>query len=326
MGNQDMTGHMKKRVLIAGLMRKQTCTLAFAAVLVLMTAAAAQGAFFDTAGKSARSMGMGEVFLSSAGDASSYWYNPAGLAKYAKRQIGLSYGVPVAAVSDLTISQINFVTPIGGNMGLGLGVSYGGIDVANDMVISGGYGIALSDRFAIGGNVKIMRWAADGQDIVWGTGTKDENLSKTSFSLDLSATMGLGELFGLGSFSSGVYVKDAIMPNISESGADGGKLPVEAGIGLMMQRSEFLVEGNVANKDGNTFFRLGGESAVPGSNLKLRLGAVYGSDFKDDTERFDANVGFGYAFSSIIFNYAYNLPIEIKSSGGKHFVSFGVSF
>ena len=328
MGNQDMTGYMMKRVWNAG--RERPWALAFAAVLVLITAPVAEGAFFDTAGKSARSMGMGEVFLAAAGDASSYWYNPASLPKYEKRQVGLSYGIPMAAVSDLSISQINFVTPIGSNMGLGLGVSYGGIDVANDMVISGGYGLAVSERLSIGGNVKLMRWAADGQTIVWGTGAgtgaKDENLSKTSFSLDLSATLGLGELFGLGNFSTGVYVKDAIMPNISESGADGGKLPVEAGIGLMMQRSELLVEGNVAIKGGNTFFRLGGESAVPGSNLKVRAGAVYGSDFKDDTERFDVNVGLGYAFSSLVFNYAYNLPIEIKSSEGKHFVSFGVSF
>jgi hypothetical protein len=325
MGNQDMTGHMRKRVWSEGLMRKRSCVLAVVAVLVLISATAAQGAFFDTSGKSARSMGMGEVFLATAGDASSYWYNPAGLAKYGKRQIGLSYGIPVSTVSDLNISQINFVTPIGGNMGLGLGVSYGGVDVANDMVISGGYGIALSDRFAVGGNVKIMRWAVDGQPLRGGSG-KDDNLSKTSFSLDLSATMGLGNWFGAGDFSGGVYVKDAIMPNISESGADGGKLPVEAGIGLMMQREEFTVEGNAATKDGNTFFRLGGETNVPGSKLKARAGVIYGSNFESDLERFDANVGLGYAFSSVVFNYAYNVPVEIKNSGGKHYFSFGVSF
>jgi hypothetical protein len=123
-----------------------------------------------------------------------------------------------------------------------------------------------------------------------------------------------------------VYVKDAIMPNISESGNDGGKLPLEAGFGLMVQRKEFLVEGNVATRSGNTIFHLGGEAAVPNSNLKVRAGAVYGSDFKDDTERFDVNVGFGYAFNLLMFNYAYNYPIEIKSSDGKHFVSFGISF
>jgi len=325
MGNQDMIGHMMKRERNTGLKRKLSIVLAFAAVLVLIAAPAARAAFFDTAWKSARSMEMGEVFLATAGEATSYWYNPAGLAKLEKRQIGFSYGIPIAAISDLSISQVNFATPLGNNMGLGLGVSYGGIDVANDMVISGGYGIALSERLAIGGNVKLLRWSVDGQPIRGGVGT-DDNLSKTSFSLDLSATMGLGEFFGLGNFSTGVYVKDAIMPNISESGDDGGKLPIEAGVGLMVQRDDILVEVNAASKDGNTFFRLGGESAIPGSNLKLRAGTVLGSDFKDDTERFDVNVGLGYAFGSLMFNYAYNLPIAMKATGGKHFVSFGVSF
>ena len=298
---------------------------ACAAIVALFAVNAAEGAFFDTAGKSARPMGMGEVFLASTGDASGYWYNPAGLSKFEKKSAGLSYGLPMAAISDLSISQVTFVTPLSGNMGLGLGVSYGGIDVANDMVISAGYGYAFSERLSIGGNAKIMRWSVDGQPIRGGAG-KDDDLSKTSFSLDLSATMGIGELFGLGMFSTGVFVKDAIMPNISESGDDGGKLPVEAGIGLMMQRGSFLGEFDVAAKDGNTIFRLGGEALVPNSNLKLRAGGIYGSDFEDDTEKFDIDFGLGYSFGKIAFNYAYNIPVEIKSSSGKHFFSFGMSF
>ncbi len=324
MGNQDMTGQMK-RVWDDGLRRRTKWAITIAAALTVAVASTAQAAFFDTAGKSARSMGMGEVFLSTAGDASGYWYNPAGLAHFDKKQVSLSYGIPMAAISDLNISQINFVTPLGEKSGLGLGLSYGGIDVANDMVISAGYGHAFSDRLSIGGNAKIMRWSVDGQPIRGGSG-KDDDLSKTSFSLDLSATMGIGELFGLGNFSTGLYVKDAIMPNISESGDDGGKIPIETGIGLMMQRGSFLGEFDVAEKDGNTMFRLGGEGLVPNSNLKLRAGAVYGSDFEDDTERFDIDFGFGYSFNKIAFNYAYIIPVEIKSSSGKHFFSFGMSF
>ncbi len=324
MGNQDMTGQMK-RMWDDGMRRRTKLALTIAAALTVAVASTVQAAFFDTAGKSARSMGMGEVFLSTAGDAAGYWYNPAGLANFENKQVSLSYGIPVAAISDLNVSQINFVTPLGEKSGLGLGLSYGGIDVANDMVISAGYGHAFSERLAIGGNVKVMRWSVDGQPIRGGAG-KDDDLSKTSFSLDLSATMGIGELFGLGNFSSGVFVKDAIMPNISESGDDGGKLPIEAGIGLMVQRGTFLGEFDVAAKDGNTVFRLGGEGLVPNSNLKLRAGGIYGSDFEDDTERFDVDFGFGYSFGKIAFNYAYNIPVEIKSSSGKHFFSFGMSF
>jgi hypothetical protein len=319
-----MTGQMK-RVKNGGPGRGPKLILAVAAVLVMISATTVQAAFFDTAGKSARSVGMGETFLATAGDATSYWYNPAGLSHVEKRQVGLSYGIPMATVSDLTISQINFVTKLGENRGLGVGLSYGGIDVANDMVISAGYGMALSEKLAVGGNVKIMRWSVDGQNIRGGAG-KDDDLSKTSFSLDLSATMGLGEWFGLGAFSTGVYVKDAIMPNISESGDDGGKVPVEAGIGLMSKSDLFTGEIDVAMKDGNTFIRAGGEAPLPGSNLGLRAGLIYGSDFKDDTERFDVDLGLGYNFGSIQFNYAFVIPVEVANSGGKHFFSFGIGF
>jgi hypothetical protein len=320
-----MASKMWKNLRKTGQKCKLNYVLAFAAILAVSSAQLAQGAFFDTAGKSARPMGMGEVFLASAGDASSYWYNPAGLAKLDKKQVGLSYGIPVAGISDLNISQVNFTTPLGKSSGLGIGVSYGGIDVANDMVISGGYALSLTDKFTLGGNAKIMRWSFDGQPDVY-TGKTDESISKTSFSLDLSATYALGEFFGLGSFSTGVYVKDAIMPNISESGNEGGKLPVEPGIGLMMQRESLIVEGDIAHASGNTIIRVGAESGITGSNLKIRAGGIYTGDFKGSPDKVDVNVGLGYVFGTVIFNYAYNIPFQLKNTDGKHFVSFGVSF
>jgi len=319
-----MTGAKVNRMSGAG----RRCMSKFAVVFfaaALIFAAAAEGAFFDTAGKSARPMGMGEVFLAAAGDASSYWYNPAGLAKFDKKQAGLSYGLPVAAISDLSISQLNVAVPLGTNKGLGLGVSYGGIDVANDMVISGGYGWALSERLAIGGNVKLMRWSVEGQNDPY-TDKKDSNLSKMTFSLDLSASCGLGELFGLGNFTAGVFVKDAIKPNIAENGNEGGKLPIDTRVGLLMQKGDLAVEGDVGFVDGNTVCRVGGESGITGSSLKFRGGVIYGSDFKEDTEKLDINVGLGYRFGTLVFDYAYNYPFEIKQTSGKHFISFGVSF
>jgi long-subunit fatty acid transport protein len=325
-----MTGKTVKATERRDRRRRPKYVLALAAAL-MVSATAAHGAFFDTAGKSARPMGMGEVFLASSGDASSYWYNPAGLSLVKNRQVGLSYGLPVAAVSELSISQLNFVTPLGGNGGLGIGLSYGGVDVANDMVLSGGYGLQISERLALGGNVKIMRWAVEGQADPYNGGV-DDDLSKVSFSLDVSASYGLGELFGLGNFTTGVYVKDAIMPNISESGDDGGKLPIEFGIGLMTERSGVLAEADIVHVDGSTFFRVGAESGVSGTNLRLRGGLDYGRSFGSDSEltsstrETDITLGLGYTFNSLAFNYAFNLPFEIKNTSGKHFISFGVSF
>ncbi|MDP2982549.1 MAG: hypothetical protein Q8O92_04375 [Candidatus Latescibacter sp.] len=314
--------------------RKPHYVLAFAAVMAVSSAQLVQAAFFDTAGKSARSMGMAEVFLASAGDASSYWYNPAGLVKFEKRQVGLSYGIPVTVISGLNISQVNLATPLGKRRGLGLGVSYGGIDVASDMVISGGYALSLTDKFTVGGNAKIMRWSVEGQATRDGT-SKDDTISKTSFSLDLSATYALGELFGLGTFTTGVYVKDAIIPNISESGDEGGKLPVERGIGIMMQKDLVAVELDIAACDvahvNNIIYHAGFEYKISGTDLKLRGGYIRGSNRiiifkKGDVAKEDINLGLGYGFGSVIFNYAYNFPLVATNTNGRHFISFGISF
>jgi len=321
-----MASKINKGMEKMGMKRKLNSIMVFTAILVLISISVAQAAFFDTAGKSARGIGMGEVFLASSSDASGYCYNPAGLSNFDSKQLSVGYGKPAAVISELMTSQINIVSPMGENSGIGLGISYGGIDVASDMVISGGYGVKLSENLAIGANLKVMRWAAEGQDIVWGGAGTDEDLSKTAVSLDLSATYSLGEMMGLDNLMTGLYVRDAIMPNISESGDDGGQLPIEIGIGVLAELNELLIGGDIATVDGETIFRVGAESGITGSDLKVRGGFIYGSDFADELEKADFDLGLGYAFKSLLFDYAYNMPIAFKEAGGRHYVSFGVSF
>jgi len=300
--------------------------LALSTVMVLVAASVAQGAFFDTAGQSARPMGMGEIFIASSGDASSYWYNPAGLSLCRVRQLDVSYGVITPSISsDLMKYQLNYVNPLGERSGFGLGISGLSADGASEMVISGAYGLSVGENLALGGNVKVLRWAIEGQRDPYHN-RNDEDLSKVSFSLDVSATYGLGEIFRLADFTTGVYVKNAIMPNISESGDDGGKLPIEIGLGVMGQRAGVIGEADAAFVNGQTVFRGGVEFPITGSNLKVRGGLIYGSDFEDDTEKTDFDFGFGYIFSSLIFDYAYNLPLAFNETGGRHFISFGYSF
>lgn len=298
--------------------------IALTSILLLVFASTAYGAFFDTAGQAARPMGMGEVFLSQGGQA--YWYNPASLSSAGGRSIGLSYGILNPSISsDLMNYQLSYINPLGESSGLALGVSGLGADGASEMVISGAYGTKLGENFALGANVKVLRWAIEGQEDLY-SGSSDDDLSKVAFSLDLSAMYSMGELFGLADFATGIYVKDAIMPNISESGDDGGKLPIEVGIGLMGQRGDVIGEVDVAFVNGETIFRGGVETGVTGTDLKLRGGLIYGSDFEDDAERTDFDFGVGYMFNSLCFDYAYNVPLVLKESGGRHFVSFGVSF
>jgi hypothetical protein len=306
--------------------RTLRCYFVVTALSLLIAVPAADAAFFDTVGQSARPMGMGEVFIASSTGASGYWYNPAGLASIAGRQLGISYGmINPDITSDVMKYQLSYVNPIGSRSGFGVGISGLGADGASEMVISGAYGIALTESFSLGGNVRVLRWAIEGQHDPY-TGTDDDDLSKVSFSLDVSAVYGIDNIFGLERLATGIYVKDAIMPNISESGDDDGKLPVEVGVGVMGTVSDITGEVDVAFVNGETIFRGGGEVSVYESALDLRAGVVYGSDFEDDVERTDIDFGIGYAFSSLVFDYAYVIPIAFNDTGGRHFVSFGLSF
>jgi hypothetical protein len=206
-----------------------------------------------------------------------------------------------------------------------LGVTYLGVENAKEMVFSGAYGLSLFNNIAIGGNIKVLYWAVDAEHDLYHN-VDDKNISKLSFSLDLSAMHRCGKHFGLDDVASGIYVKNALMPNISESGDAGGKLPVEVGLGFMGQKGKVVGEGDIGYVNGETLFRAGIEYGMSDSNLKIRGGFIYGSDFKDDVEQTDFTLGFGYSFSSLIFDYAYNYPLAFVNTGGRHFVSFGVSF
>ena len=321
-----MTSIMDKRMRREVWQRKLIAAILLAGLTVMFTGSVAYGAFFDNAGKSARAMGMGEVFLASSTDATSYWYNPAGLAHFTSRQVGIGYGKPAAFISDLIMtSQINFVTPIGDGNGLGLGFAYEGISEASNMVVSGAYGTSFGSNLTVGANLKLLYWSAQGEDNEWGAGS-DDDLSKTSFSLDASAVYDFGAAMGLESMAAGVYVRDAIMPNISKSGDDGGKIPVEAGLGLMGKKNDVTVGADVGFADGNSIFRFGGETPLSGSNLLIRAGYVFESDFEDELEQSDLDLGLGYSFGSLLFDYAYTLPFAQNETNGRHYVSFGFSF
>ena len=192
-------------------------------------------------------------------------------------------------------------------------------------MVSGAYGLSLGNRLAVGANVKLLYWSVTGEDNEWGAGS-DEDLSKTSFSLDASALYDVGSVFGVEDVTAGVYVRDAIMPNIAESGDDGGKLPIEAGLGVMGVKNNVTVGADVGFVDGNTLLRVGGETPITGSNLVLRAGYVFESDFEEELEQSDLDLGLGYSFGSLLFDYAYNLPFAMEGTNGRHFVSFGFSF
>jgi len=94
----------------------------------------------------------------------------------------------------------------------------------------------------------------------------------------------------------------------------------------MTRKNIVGIGGDVGYADGVTIFRVGAESGITGSDLKIRAGFIYGSDFEDELEKSDIDLGIGYKYNTLLFDYAYNIPLAMKQTDGRHYVSFGISF
>jgi hypothetical protein len=146
---------------------------------------ATTGYQFLEIGVGARAIGMGEAFVAAVDDASAVYYNPAGLtALGGARQITFDY---LNYVADIEYSFVGLALPaggIGGYFGLGLyfldagdipwttyadptnesGVTF----TAKDFAATLSYGRHLTDRFSIGGTVKLIgEWLEQTRSIVW---------------------------------------------------------------------------------------------------------------------------------------------------------------
>ena len=131
------------------------------------------GMTFRNIGGSARASGMANVFDFAKNDLGSVFYNPAGLATVENRTFYFNY---TQWIADMSVSHIAFSWNFG-NIGVfalhgefmdygdlegtvidpTVSVGYRDIGNLNDvsaMSIGVGYGIKLTDKFSIGGNIK----------------------------------------------------------------------------------------------------------------------------------------------------------------------------
>ena len=299
-------------------------SLLFAAFFVVVPIASAY--FFDTVGQSARPLGMGEVFLLSSGDANGMWYNPAGLASNIHREVGFTYALLYPGLDNsLNKTQLNFVTSLGANQGVGLGLATLSTEGASELALGGAYGRSIG-RLKIGAMAKLMRWSTEGSiDPV--SKVRDKDFDKMSFSLDVAGSYHIGSLFGFGDFTVGLFIRDAIMPNISENGDDSGQLPWNGGIGFLLDQEAWSGELDISRKDELTTFSIGGEYLVPDSGFLLRGGFNYTTDFEGELDGSNLNAGLGYRFPmGLNFDIAYNYPFIISDTGGRTYVSLGKGF
>ncbi|HNE83335.1 MAG TPA: PorV/PorQ family protein [bacterium] len=143
-------------------------------LLLRTTVFAGDGYQFLRVGVTARATGLGDVFVAQPGDATTFMYNPAGLATLQGRTFAASY---MNHILDIGSGFASYVQPLprwGGNIGVGITYfTYGefeGYDAngaatssfhANDMAWHVFYARMLDEHVSVGGTFKYIRSTID---------------------------------------------------------------------------------------------------------------------------------------------------------------------
>jgi len=316
-----------------------------AALLVFAVAAPASGGYifekvgtvgaqFLKVGVGARAVAMGEAFVPIADDASTIYWNPAGIARISGSELTLNHsswpadishqfagyvfsyvtipGVFAVSITALQMDPMPVVTP---HRPEGTGESFD----AGDMAIGLSYARSLTDRFSFGGTLKwIHMGLADekAEGFVGDFGT----LYDTGF-----RGMRIGMV--VQSLGPGMKFVEQEFP-----------MPVTFKVGVstnLIDQPLHLVQGGFEfnhPSDGAERVNVGAEYFLKQFEPKLRLALRGGYRFNRDEEGLTAGFGVGFPFVPIGFemkpsrcnvDYCY---ADMGRLGGSHKISIGLAY
>jgi hypothetical protein len=303
-------------------MLRRTVTLAAALFILLLAIDAGAGEpgtsgfVFLRLGNGARASGMGEAFTAVADDATSIYWNPAGLAAVDDVELNISH---TEWMVDIRFEQISVVNEMfGGAVGLGFtGLFYGDMERYGDypsltpdghfspydFALSAGYGMDILPNLAAGAAAKLIYSKIDFE-------------SATSWAVDLgishkSMIEGLtlaASLLNLGPQAK--FVEEKFYP------------PFQARVGASYLYATDWLHGNLIAATDVVFPNDG--------DAKLHVGAEYNYErylsiragYKGNYYVQGLTMGLGLRYKNLRFDYAF-MPIEY-GLGDSHRLSLGV--
>lgn len=300
-------------------------------LLTIMVAVAqnVQAAFEDTYW-GVRALGMGGAYTAVVNDANAPLYNIAGIANCAQKEVTLMGSRLFTGLDGVEISAnyLGFVYPFADKIG-SVSFAWSSLGVpglARYDTFNVGYARQLNDAFKIntevwnlsaGLNLKYLR-----EEIKFDEEDGDLSDSKGALTCDIGLMAQFTNGLRLG-FSS----KYLTGPDIGYVEEDKVSNMNVIGIGYYsdllpyVKIPTFTADMDIIFIDGETKLRLGVESYVLDDKLGIRLGGR--------SEAFD--IGFGYEFSfanesTLVIDYAFELPFEIEESYGSHFIAISFRF
>ena len=282
-------------------------------------------------GSGARAQGLGNSFVAVADNADAVFANPAGLGQVAQRQVSYTnVSLLYAGIEgdDLGQHVVSYAQPLGDKLGLGLGYER----IGSSLMSENGAFVSLSyqveRRLQVGLSAKYLFWSVGSIPDDDGRADPLSNQSAGNVGVDL----GLLWQSPVQGAQVGVLLKNINQPNVAygevAGDADAGALPmdVHVGVGYRVSSQSLLsvqyVRRDLTGDGSDDGLVVGGETQLV-EGLLLRAG---GRRLLSEDAGGGLNAGLGYQWNQLVFDYAYDIGLDLTETNGAHRFSFAYEF
>ena len=306
--------------------------IAIGIICAALLATASDGVVnIQNVGSGARAQGLGNSFVAVADNADAVFANPAGLGQVAQRQVAYTnVSLLYAGIEgdDLGQHVVSYAQPLGDKLGLGLGYER----IGSSLMSENGAFVSLSyqvqRRLQVGVSAKYLFWSVGSIPDDDGRADPLSNQSAGNVGVDL----GLLWQSPVQGAQVGVLLKNINQPNVAygevAGDADAGALPMDVHVGLGYRlSSQSLVSVQYVRRDltgegSDHGLVVGGETQLV-EGLQLRAG---GRRLLAEEAGGGLNAGLGYQWNQLVFDYAYDIGLDLTETNGAHRFSFSYEF
>ncbi|MDE2699243.1 MAG: hypothetical protein OXI23_10270 [Gemmatimonadota bacterium] len=299
---------------------------------VLCVAQSSEGVVnIQNVGSGARAQGLGNSFVAVADNADAVFANPAGLGQVTQRQVAYTnVSLLYAGIEgdDLGQHVVSYAQPLGDKMGLGLGYER----IGSSLMSENGAFVSLSyqveRRLQVGLSAKYLFWSVGAIPDDEGRADPLSNQSAGNVGVDL----GLLWQSPVQGAQVGVLLKNINQPNVAygevAGDPDAGALPmdVHVGVGYRLSSQSLVsvqyVRRDLTGEDSDHGLVVGGETQLV-EGLLLRAG---GRRLLEEDAGGGLNAGLGYQWNQLVFDYAYDIGLDLTETNGAHRFSFAYEF
>ena len=299
---------------------------------VLFVAQSSEGVVnIQNVGSGARAQGLGNSFVAVADNADAVFANPAGLGQVTQRQVAYTnVSLLYAGIEgdDLGQHVVSYAQPLGDKLGLGLGYER----IGSSLMSENGAFVSLSyqveRRLQVGLSAKYLFWSVGSIPDDEGRADPLSNQSAGNVGVDL----GLLWQSPVQGAQVGVLLKNINQPNVAygevAGDPDAGALPMDVHVGVGYRlSSQSLVSVQYVRRDltgegSDHGLVVGGETQLV-EGLLLRAG---GRRLLEEDAGGGLNAGLGYQWNQLVFDYAYDIGLDLTETNGAHRFSFAYQF